>query len=279
MSLYKKLFVVIDPTSEKQPALERAILLAQKSKGKLHLFLAIHKPVEELGQYPSRKIGKQAVLKAWHDILKTYAQSCRDQGVQAKVDACWNDHWYQAVARAAMRADADLVIKSTFRHGKAKRLIHSTSDWTIMRHSPAPVWLTRERKRSNGRSVLAAIDLEARDEGHIRLNNSILKHARNMAALFELPLHVVAAVSKKPDFSHITQGGDETLEEVLGIEPGRLHIMKGLPRNVIPKQAEAVKAGLVVMGTAARSGTQGVLIGNTAEKVLDKLDADVLSVN
>lgn len=279
MSQYKKLFVVIDPTSKKQPALERAILLAQKSKARLHLFLAIHKPIEELGEHASRKQGKQAILKTWQDTLKTYAEHSRAQGVSAKIDVCWNDHWYQSVSRAAMRADADLVVKSTFRHGKAQRLMHGTSDWTIMRHSPSPVWLVRERKKSAGKSIVAALDLEARDEGHIRLNNSILKHARNMAALFELPLHAVVATSAKPDFTHITQGSDEALEDILGIEAGRLHILKGLARNVIPKQAEALKAGLVIMGTAARSGAKGVLIGNTAEKILDKLNADVLSVN
>jgi len=279
MSQYKKLFVVIDPTSKKQPALERAISLAQKNKGKLHLFLAIHQDIEDMAEYPSRRAGKQAVLKQWHDTVKAYAEHSRAQGVSAKVDVCWNDHWYQSVSRTATREDADMVIKSTFRHGKAQRLMHGTSDWTIMRHSPAPVWLVRERKKSDGKTIVAALDLEATDEGHIRLNNSILKHARNMAALFGLPLHVVAAVSRKPDFSHITRGSDDTLEEILGVEPGRLHLVSGLPRNAIPKQAETLKAGVVVIGTAARSGTKGILIGNTAEKILDKLACDVLAIN
>ncbi|HEY9037096.1 MAG TPA: universal stress protein [Pseudomonadales bacterium] len=279
MSLYKKLFVVIDPTSKKQPALDRAIAIAQKSKGKLHLFLAIHKPVSELAEHASRKTGKQAELKKWNDVLKGYAEQCRSQGLTAKTDACWNDHWYQSVSRAAMRADADLVVKSTFRHGKAKRLLHSTSDWTIMRHSPAPVWLVRERKGFSGKSIVAALDLEARDEGHIRLNNSILKQARNLAALTDLPLHVVVATSKKPDFGHLLNDRDDSLEEALGIEAGRLHLVKGAPKNIIPKHAELLKADVVVIGTAARSGAKGVLIGNTAEKILDTLSADVLSVN
>ncbi|TNF33465.1 MAG: hypothetical protein EP312_09270 [Gammaproteobacteria bacterium] len=279
MSLYKKLFVVIDPTNKKQPALERAITLAQESKGKLHLFLAIHKPVEALADHSSRKQGKQATLAEWKRTLQTYAEHSRAQGISAKVDVCWNDHWYQSVSRAAMRADADLVVKSTFRHGKAQRLMHGTSDWTIMRHSPAPVWLVRERKKAEGKSIVAALDLEATDEGHIRLNNSILKHARNMASLFGLPLHVVAAISRKPDFSHITHGSDDTLEDILGVEPGRLHLVKGAPRTVIPKHAELLKAGIVVIGTAGRSGAKGVLVGNTVEKVLDQLACDVLAIN
>ena len=33
------------------------------------------------------------------------------------------------------------------------------------------------------------------------------------------------------------------------------------------------------MGTLARTGIQGKIIGNTAEKLLDRIDADLLTVN
>ncbi len=63
MSLYKKLFVVIDPTRDDQPALERATAIAQKSKGRVTAFSAIHKSVEAMGDAASRKSGKLAELK------------------------------------------------------------------------------------------------------------------------------------------------------------------------------------------------------------------------
>jgi universal stress protein E len=105
-----------------------------------------------------------------------------------------------------LRADADLVIKSTFRHGKLQRLLHSTSDFTIMRHSPCPVLLVREAKSSAGKLILAALDLESTDEGHIGLNNSVIKHARELSEFTGLPLHVIAATSRKPDLSHVLSG-------------------------------------------------------------------------
>ena len=39
-----------------------------------------------------------------------------------------------------------------------------------------------------------------------------------------------------------------------------------------------VEPGVVVMGTLARSGIRGLLIGNTAERILDDLDASVIAV-
>lgn len=286
MSFYKKLFVVIDPTSKKQPALLRSADFAAKSKGKVTAFSAIHKSIDEMGSASSRKSGKLAELKAWKEKVTGLAAPYKAKGVKLVQDCSWTSDWYAAVSRAALRAEADLVIKSTFRHGKLKRLLHSTSDFIIMRHSPVPVLLVRERKSFSGKAILAALDIESKDEGHIGLNNAVMKHAHEMADFTGLPLHVVVATSRKPDFSHLIQGeeahpdGDEaTLAHSFGVERARFHIVRGDAKSVIPEQANLLKADMVVLGVSKRSGSKGVLVGTTAQKILDKLDCDVLAVN
>jgi universal stress protein E len=47
---------------------------------------------------------------------------------------------------------------------------------------------------------------------------------------------------------------------------------------VIPERAERKRADLIVMGTLSRSGVRGFLMGNTAEKILQKVDCSVLAV-
>lgn len=54
---------------------------------------------------------------------------------------------------------------------------------------------------------------------------------------------------------------------------------RGDPEDVIPEYVVAGGVDLVVMGTAARSGMAGLLMGNTAERVLRKLPCSVLAVN
>jgi len=286
MSLYKKLFVVIDPTTEKQPALTRAADIGAKSKGKVTAFSAVYKPIEEMTDASSRKTGKQAVLKEWKAKVTELAAPFKAKGVRISQSCFWTSDWYAAVSRAALRAEADLVVKSTFRHGKLQRLLHSTSDFTIMRHSPAPVLLVRDRKSFSGKIILAALDIESKDEGHIGLNNSVMKHAHQMAEFTGLPLHVIAATSRKPDYSHILAGeephpdGDEaTIAHAFDVERAHLHIVRGDAKRVIPEQANLLKADIVVLGVSKRSGAQGVLVGTTAQKILDKLDCDVLAVN
>jgi len=287
MSNYKNLFVVIDPTSESQPALERAALIARKNKGSITAFSAIYKPVEEMTDSSSRKTGKKAEMKAWENSVKEMTAPLRASGLRIRNVQYWTQDWYAAVSRGALREGADLVIKSTFRHGKLQRLLHSTSDFVIMRHSPAPVLLVRERKTFNGEVILAALDLESSSSGHVSINNLIMKNARQMATLTGLPLHVVAAVSsKKADLGHLLvgvemqEGGrDATIAHSFGIDAANLHILRGTAKKVIPELANSLKAEIAVMGVTTNNGIEGVLIGTTARKVIDTLECDVLTVH
>lgn len=56
------------------------------------------------------------------------------------------------------------------------------------------------------------------------------------------------------------------------------HIIQGYPDQELPKFANEIDADLMVMGTVARSGVAGVIIGNTAETILSQLKCSVLAV-
>ena len=53
---------------------------------------------------------------------------------------------------------------------------------------------------------------------------------------------------------------------------------RGEPEDVIPEFVVAEGIDLVVMGTVARNGIAGMLLGNTAERGLRKLPCSVLTV-
>ena len=58
----------------------------------------------------------------------------------------------------------------------------------------------------------------------------------------------------------------------------RVHFLKGQPEKVIPALADKKRVELIVMGTLARTGVSGLFIGNTAEKILTKVDCSVLAL-
>ena len=60
--------------------------------------------------------------------------------------------------------------------------------------------------------------------------------------------------------------------------PVQLHVVHGQPAMAIVEAAAQLSADLTVLSTVGRSGLPGLLIGNTAEQVVDSLACDVLAV-
>jgi len=55
-------------------------------------------------------------------------------------------------------------------------------------------------------------------------------------------------------------------------------LLKGEAGTLITELVQAKAIDLIVMGTVSRAGVSGLLIGNTAEKVLHQVDCSVLTV-
>ena len=58
----------------------------------------------------------------------------------------------------------------------------------------------------------------------------------------------------------------------------KLHLVKGLPREVIATVVRELDPQLLVMGTIARTGLQGFVLGNTAEALLRETEVSVMVV-
>jgi universal stress protein E len=57
-----------------------------------------------------------------------------------------------------------------------------------------------------------------------------------------------------------------------------VHLVKGDAEDVISELADTLEVDLVVIGTVGRAGVPGLLIGNTAESVLNAVDCSVLTL-
>lgn len=56
------------------------------------------------------------------------------------------------------------------------------------------------------------------------------------------------------------------------------YLVKGQPETTLVEIIEKKKPDIVVMGTVARTGIPGLLIGNTTENVLSRIKSSVLAV-
>lgn len=166
----------------------------------------------------------------------------------------------------------------------------------LMRKSPCPVWLVRP-SRARAVRVLAAIDPEPDDLG---LNESILDIAASIAGPENGELHVANAWElfgeATMQSSAFLEIDPETLDEqrrevrvaheaaVAELVAARLgedvevHVEAGTATHVIPALVDREHINVVVMGTVGRSGVSGLVMGNTAEQVIDRLTCSMVTV-
>ncbi|MGF1457106.1 MAG: universal stress protein [Alphaproteobacteria bacterium] len=163
------------------------------------------------------------------------------------------------------------------------------------------------------KTILAAVDVDAAltDEPDTQqaLNRSIVETAAAMAAVDGATirlLHVWDAPSEglirlwSPDTSdhgtaeryvrdvqmahrraldHLIAGARTWIGKDLASRITFVPMLRhGVARAVIPEEVAATHADLLVMGTIARIGVPGFIIGNTAEDVLNSVDCPVVTV-
>jgi universal stress protein E len=272
MATISKIFAVIDPTTDNQIALVRAGKIAGRNENiAVHVYEALYSNQENSDKDALRRV-ETARHQAW---LESLVAPLRESGIKVDVEIEWTSDWRDAIAPAAQRAGADLIIKAATAHSGAERRLLKTSDWSLLRNAPCPVYQIKKDAISQNIKVLMAIDVSRTDALHSKLNELVMDYGKSLLVGAEgASLFVVNAYPNSEKFIY-----KEDLAEKTGVDPANAYTVEGLPEKVIPEVAEQVQADIVIVGTAAREGLKAAVIGNTAEKLLDAISTNILTVN
>lgn len=282
-------FVILDPTQEKQPAWVRAVDIAMQTGAHLHVFCCDYVEDADLVKFKSRSDAKRQTLKKAREFVEGLIAPQKKKGLSISTEVIWNAGWYQAASHASARVAADMIIKSSYARKGRQHPLHERSDFYLIRNSPCPVLLTKSGEPHKLKTVLAAVTLEKGKKEHIQLNSRIVSAAQRMSRSAKADLQLVAALTDDPNIPrlldmHIDEDqGVQTTQEMIasrfGVTPAKVHVRKGKATTVILRAVRDSGAQVLVLGTKARKGLKGALLGNTAEKILDKLEIDILVVN
>ncbi|NKN33999.1 universal stress protein [Marichromatium bheemlicum] len=298
MKRFKNILYVIADGIGPEHALARALTLAHNNQASLTVLAVLTTP-------PAGESQREAVARLERTLKVRLAahHECCALHIEVRVGA---------LAREALRqieqCGHDLVINPAQPPERLERFLGG-DDRQLLRNSPCPVWLMQPCERDNYDTLLLALDYDpARPETiDTPLNRRLLTLASSLALSDFATLHLVhvwdapaellfRVWSDAPD--HSTRDYIESerirhrrglealnmvLRETLGAKAHdylapRLHLPRGLATEQIRLLADQLDADLVVMGTAARRGLTGLLIGNTVEAILDQPPCSVLAV-
>jgi universal stress protein E len=294
------LVAVKEPAAKSLPALGKAAQLARSLAARLVLFQAIDEPLyleDDFARLRSVRDIERSTRQSCLARLERHAQRARRLGIRVSVSAEWDYPAYEAVVRAANRVGADLIVAE--RHAGrhiAAGLLH-LNDWELLRLAPLPVLLVKRTGRYRRPRVLAAVDPDHRYAKPAQLDREILEAGGQVAEALRGSLHAVHAYSPLPltAYTHGALSEDivadmqrrsaraaaaklEQLAGRAGIPAARCHLIARHASDAIEQAAAETGSAIVVMGALARSGLKRLLIGNTAERVLDHLPCDLLVV-
>jgi nucleotide-binding universal stress UspA family protein len=184
----------------------------------------------------------------------------------------------------------DLVLAGTRGLGGWEQIFVGSTARRLVRKCPASVWIVKAEHTGPPRAVLAPVDFS--DVSRKAAAHG-LQVARCAGAAFHL-LHVIDsrdvpedAILKVPQGSSLREEiNAETkwqLDAFMESLPGdhsriKRHLSWGTPWKEIQRLAHHLAVDLIALGTVGRSGIQGLLLGNTAEKVLAACDVSILTV-
>jgi universal stress protein E len=195
-----------------------------------------------------------------------------------------------AMTRAAIEGNQDLVIaaKRNDPDNDGRRL--GLNARKLLRKCPAAVWLVHPEHEVLDEPVVAATD-------HSEVGQHAVTLAAEIADAAGVPLHLVHGyqipMSLQMEHGRMSDADWDkelaTLRDTLcersraGLSPDQsasceVHAGRVAPERAILEVIQRTSADLLVMGTVSRSGVPGLLMGNTAERLIDLVDCSLLAV-
>ncbi|MFO8240198.1 MAG: universal stress protein [Dissulfuribacterales bacterium] len=311
MKRFKNILYLNEPTVDQASAVSRAVSLAENNQADLTIVDVIPTQIltAGIGLLPGGPTSDQlhaAVESDHRRVLESMIQPFSER-LQVQLIVLVGKTYLETI-RAILQNGYDLLIKPAENPSWTYRLFGS-DDLHLLRKCPCPVWLMKPPEKSNYSSILAAVDFDllVPHPSEHDLNRKILELAASLAFSDFASLHIIHAWEAIAEKIMLSRGGmsqesftsygtrehdrhrtelyrlAEELREWIGKEAydqlsPSLHLPEGPAKKVIAPLAEQLRADLVVMGTVARTGISGVIIGNTAEAILDQLECSVLAI-
>lgn len=313
MRRFKHILCVLNNGGGGRLALERAITLAENNHAKLTVTIVTPTLTAGVkmpqGGPVTTELQKAIVSEKQQDLENRVKPFSKRVAIQTKVLIGIS---FLEIIREVLRQDNDLVIKIPEAADWLNRLFGS-DDMHLLRKCPCPVWLIKPEAVKSYRRILAAIDVSdeyppAELSVKHALNRQTLDLAISLALSEFAELHIVYAwqavgesamrgvfmhTSEEKVNAHVKEMQqhhanllnvfvkevtDNIGRDALEYLKPEKHLIKGLAHKEIPALAKAIDADLVVMGTVARTGVPGIIMGNTAETILNQIDCSVLAI-
>ncbi len=243
-------------------------------------------------------------------MLEALVLKAKEQGVTAQSQLVAGDGWLEII-RQVLRGKHDLVVIGKREENDLRRMLFGNTSMKLLRRCPCPVLVTKPPTFASGvlganvrrspetdvspLNILVATDLKPSSDHALRLGIALARkrNARlHVLHVVEYQLDEVCNIglpdAKQAEYrkkvravakERLQAQLDKTDYKTLGSHI-EVHLAGdvGVPDVAIQHFIKDHDIHLLVMGTIGRGGIQGIMIGNTAERLLPEVQCSVLAV-
>lgn len=294
-----QILVVINPTSgDSQPSLERATWLAKRSKSAVELLLCEYNSALDGGYFfdgAAQQKARESLLENHTTWLNTLAQPLRDAGLSVSIEVRWGKPLHSMILQRINELKPDLVFRDATTHSLLQRLFFNNTSWQLIRQCPVPLWLVRDGTWQ-GERICAAVDPVHSSDNTAALDHLLVKSTIALSDMLGMQadyIHSYAPLPRTMVFdTELVAAYDQYVERSAKnhrdafaklmvdypIEKANRHLLEGFPEESIPAFVKEHNIDVLVMGAVSRGNLENALIGNTAERVLEAAQCDLLVI-
>ncbi|WGO96558.1 universal stress protein [Saccharophagus degradans] len=314
MKKVTSILCIVQPDENSEAAIIQALRLAEEHQAKLTFTSIIENANNLSGFFKSNaelELAKKKIFEQRESEVKKWISQFQPNETY-DFSVCQGIGFVEVV-KLVIKNGYDLLIKCADDAEWLSRLFGS-EDMHLLRKCPCPVLMLNPKQKNVFKNILATVDVnhdlnQKENEVQDQLNLKVL----DFGCLFSIPdlssLNVGSvweavgesfmrnsvfseAPSKEVDIyvneikyqcsKRLESLVDKTTaivgEDVMQYLDPKLHLVKGYPAKEIPKLVKTQSIDLLVMGTVARTGVPGFIIGNTAESILEQVCCSVLAI-
>lgn len=298
MQRFKNILVATDTRLSDHPIVNEAAEIARHNNASLKI-------VDVVPEFPwtarltltNHEHMRDLIAQEKRTELERLAAPVRQMGVDVETKVLLGKTSVEIV-REVLRNDHDLVMRVAKGIDSTRKGFFGNTGLRLLRKCPCAVWLVAPNTTPKFEHVMGCVDTSSGDELDAELNDKVYELASSVSRYHDGRLSIVHAWSiygeqmmkgrMKPDeFQELETSTQHQVERLFdaflrehgaNVHADDMHMVKGEAPEVISEFVRKQRVALVVMGTVARSGVAGMIMGNTAEQILNRIECSVLAV-
>ncbi|MFA5630246.1 MAG: hypothetical protein WC997_01935 [Porticoccaceae bacterium] len=263
MLLERKLLIVVDPTSESHPTIDRVVGLQEAEIPNYQPAVSLLFAVD---QTTSDTRADNPAVYCDDSFLHNFSSRLEKLGVTPEIRISWSKDWADSILYNVEAVGASSIMVP---HPGATRI--SDEFWYLIRNSPVPVGIIQDQGTSQRSNILLAMDFQ--DKGRAELNQRLLEAGKLVASRYDAQLHIANAYGSSETYPDRGRIIAET-----GLPNENIHLMSGDPGEILEEVSKRVTPDLIMIGATRRTGIKAALRGRKITQMLKVLTQDIFVI-